>query len=172
MEEYYRGSASVAKIFKYPSIFDANMIVISKQFHSTSLHHGHSGLLAAIRYHHLLGRNLQIVFLIIITCSNLSSVQATAPSPPPHAYCLLSQLSEWKSMTLIASARIYPPVQRRLLSSPGVWIKVRIADSEPSRGRVLFKGVNEILRNAIFRESASECFHICKSFKTVFMNMV
>ena len=58
------------------------MIVISKQFHSTSLHHGHSGLLAANRYHHLLGRNLQIVFLIIITCSNLSSVQATAPSPP------------------------------------------------------------------------------------------
>ena len=151
MEEYYRGS--VAKICKYPSIFDANMIVISKQFHSTSLHHGHRRF-SLYRYHHLLGRNLQIVFLIIITCSNLSSVQATAPSPPPHAYCLLSQLSEWKSMTLIASARIYPPVQRRLLSSPGVWIKVRIADSEPSRGRVLFNGVNEILRNAIFRESA------------------
>ena len=65
------------------------MIVISKQFHSTSLHHGHSGLLAANRYHHLLGRNLQIVFLIIITCSNLSSVQATAPSLPPAPACLL-----------------------------------------------------------------------------------
>ena len=67
------------------------MIVISKQFHSTSLHHGHSGLLAANRYHHLLGRNLQIVFLIIITCSNLSSVQATAPSLPPRPApaCLL-----------------------------------------------------------------------------------
>ena len=65
------------------------MIVISKQFHSTSLHHGHSGMLAANRYHHhLLGRNLQIVFLIIITCSNLSSVQATAPSLPAPA-CLL-----------------------------------------------------------------------------------
>ena len=65
------------------------MIVISKQFHSTSLHHGHSGLLAANRYHHLLGRNLQIVFLIIITCSNLSSVQATAPSLPPRA-CMIT----------------------------------------------------------------------------------